>query len=169
VPRAESIKAAALRAIVDARWDIVSVYIESRDIESLHLQAVPTKQKVEAEVEPEAKAPATAPLAAVAAITSPLQAADTSPVTEDPEKPAQIAIVKSGGPSTTPLLIGNKQVASKQRNTDKLEILEEQPVPQLEPRKLRDRSNGASQPDDGGENAVGEEKQEGAALVSDRS
>ncbi|HKP52991.1 MAG TPA: ABC transporter ATP-binding protein [Chloroflexia bacterium] len=41
VAHAVAMKAAALRAMVDARWDIVSVYTENRDLESLFLQAVP--------------------------------------------------------------------------------------------------------------------------------
>ena len=169
VPRAESIKAAALRAILDARWDIVSVYIESRDIESLYLQAVPNRPRVEVEEEPKAKAPSTAPLAAVASITSPLPASDTSQLGEEPEGVAQVASSTAAGPSTTPLLVADGQVVSKQRSTDKLESLEEQPAPQLEPRKLRDRSNGVSQPGADSESEAGDESQEDAALVSDRS
>lgn len=42
VPHTVAMKAAALRAMVDARWDIVSIYSENRDLESLFLQAVPS-------------------------------------------------------------------------------------------------------------------------------
>lgn len=40
VPQAAPIKAAALRAMIDGRWDITSVYVESKDLESLYLAAV---------------------------------------------------------------------------------------------------------------------------------
>lgn len=40
VPRSAAMKAAALRAMIDAQWDITSVFIEKKDLESLYLQAI---------------------------------------------------------------------------------------------------------------------------------
>lgn len=40
IPNAASLKAAALRALVDGRWDINSVHIEHHDLETIYLQAV---------------------------------------------------------------------------------------------------------------------------------
>jgi ABC-2 type transport system ATP-binding protein len=58
VPHAVAMKAAALRAMVDARWDIVSVYTENRDLESLFLQAVPPSDiKVAAPKSPSGETP----------------------------------------------------------------------------------------------------------------
>ncbi len=47
VPNSAAIKAAALKAVIDARWDIVSVYIENNDLESLYMMAVPPRGQPE--------------------------------------------------------------------------------------------------------------------------
>lgn len=50
VPHAAAMKAAAIRALVDARWDISSLHIENRDLESIYLQAVgPIKDEAAAD------------------------------------------------------------------------------------------------------------------------
>lgn len=40
VPRASAMKSAAIRAMMDADWDITSIYMEGKDLESLYLHAV---------------------------------------------------------------------------------------------------------------------------------
>ncbi|HEX8220223.1 MAG TPA: ATP-binding cassette domain-containing protein [Chloroflexia bacterium] len=45
VPHAAAMKAAALKAMVDARWDILSLHVEDRDLESIYLQAVRPPRK----------------------------------------------------------------------------------------------------------------------------
>jgi ABC-2 type transport system ATP-binding protein len=45
VPHAAAMKAAAIKAIVDARWDIISLHVEDRDLESIYLQAVRPPRK----------------------------------------------------------------------------------------------------------------------------
>lgn len=48
VPRALAIKAASLRALVDARWDVQSLYTESNDLETLYRRAVqPAGERIE--------------------------------------------------------------------------------------------------------------------------
>ncbi|MDQ3929828.1 MAG: ABC transporter ATP-binding protein [Chloroflexota bacterium] len=50
VPNSAAIKAAAIRAMLDAHWDITSVYIEHKDLESIYLQAIQPERKPVAEV-----------------------------------------------------------------------------------------------------------------------
>ncbi|HVF99804.1 MAG TPA: ATP-binding cassette domain-containing protein [Chloroflexia bacterium] len=45
VPHAAAMKAAAIKAMVDARWDILSLHVENRDLESIYLQAVRPPRK----------------------------------------------------------------------------------------------------------------------------
>ncbi|MEO6457360.1 MAG: ABC transporter ATP-binding protein [Chloroflexia bacterium] len=40
IPHSAAIKSAAIKAMIDGRWDITSLYIDSRDLESLYLRAV---------------------------------------------------------------------------------------------------------------------------------
>lgn len=40
MPGAEALKAVALRAMIDAQWDITSVHVENKDLETLYMQAV---------------------------------------------------------------------------------------------------------------------------------
>jgi ABC-2 type transport system ATP-binding protein len=178
VLRAEAIKAAALRAMLDAKWDIVSVYVESRDIESLYLQAVPSKPKVETEEpeeeaeeeRPRAKAPDTSPLAAGGAITPPLSDSSTSRVGSEVDGAASSSSARAGGPSTTPLGTIESQAVLDRSMGDVAEQTAAQGVTQLEPRRLRDRSNGVNRPDtadDESEARLGSE--ESAALVRDGS
>jgi hypothetical protein len=39
IRNAAGIKASALRALVDASWDVISVYVERKDLESIYLQS----------------------------------------------------------------------------------------------------------------------------------
>jgi ABC-2 type transport system ATP-binding protein len=52
IPKAAAMKAAALRALIDARWDIVSVNVDTRDLETLYLQAVKPKDRPPVEAAP---------------------------------------------------------------------------------------------------------------------
>ena len=81
IEHAVAMKAAALRAMIDARWDVVSVYTENRDLDSLFLQAAPnaeSKTKSEAKETPVAVSPThevpTAASAARSSDTGPLEA-----------------------------------------------------------------------------------------------
>lgn len=83
VPHAVAMKAAALRAMVDARWDIVSVYSENRDLESLFMQALPLS---DGKAKP-LKSPSTGSLPVVADATSrisPSKPPDTGPLADEP-------------------------------------------------------------------------------------
>ena len=144
VPRAAALKAAAMRAMLDARWDIISVYEEYRDLDSLFLQAVPLKPKTQekgdekdevAEEAEKAEAPAAHSLTAtsIGSITSPLSAADAL---QSPGTGKLVSPPLTGGPSTQPLQ------ALAESEGGALSPL----TPQLEPRKVRDRSNGATRP-----------------------
>ncbi|HYO49378.1 MAG TPA: hypothetical protein VEW94_05955, partial [Chloroflexia bacterium] len=70
VHNSAAMKAAALRAMLDGRWDITSVYIEHKDLESIYLQAIQSERKPDAEgkeaeeapKEQEERRPVTAPL-----------------------------------------------------------------------------------------------------------
>ncbi|MDQ5826108.1 MAG: ATP-binding cassette domain-containing protein [Chloroflexota bacterium] len=57
VPHAASMKAAALRAIVDARWDVMSLHVENRDLESIYMRAVRPSRKDGADPHADGKAP----------------------------------------------------------------------------------------------------------------
>lgn len=57
VPHAASMKAAALRAIVDARWDVMSLHVENRDLESIYMRAVRPSRKEGADTQADGKAP----------------------------------------------------------------------------------------------------------------
>ncbi|HEX8599081.1 MAG TPA: ATP-binding cassette domain-containing protein [Chloroflexia bacterium] len=64
VPHAASMKAAALRAIVDARWDVVSLHVENRDLESIYMHAVrPSRKDGAAETQAGDKPPEAADVA----------------------------------------------------------------------------------------------------------
>ncbi|HET6314612.1 MAG TPA: ABC transporter ATP-binding protein [Chloroflexia bacterium] len=52
VPHAAAMKAAAIKAMVDARWDIISLHVENRDLESIYLQAVRPSRKDAATPDP---------------------------------------------------------------------------------------------------------------------
>ncbi|HYP18545.1 MAG TPA: ATP-binding cassette domain-containing protein, partial [Chloroflexia bacterium] len=52
VPHAAAMKAAAIKAMVDARWDILSLHVENRDLESIYLQAVRPSRKDAATPDP---------------------------------------------------------------------------------------------------------------------
>src|SRR5207237_5402506 len=41
IRNAMGIKASALRALVDAGWDVISVYVERKDLESIYVQSAP--------------------------------------------------------------------------------------------------------------------------------
>lgn len=81
VPHAAAMKAAGIRAIVDARWDIVSLHVENRDLESIYLQAVGPRKEGAAGTQPngkEAEAVA-ATEASPARSAPPLEAAPAQP------------------------------------------------------------------------------------------
>jgi ABC-2 type transport system ATP-binding protein len=157
VPRSEAIKAAALRAMIDARWDIVSVYIESRDIESLFHQAVPARPRPEEKV----KAPATAPLR-ISAGTTPLASGEPSGVSTDRIEEAEEPRI---GPSTSPL--GEMPAVPAMEREDQLE--EDGSAPQLEPRPLRSRANGTGPEPENSDEAAGEEQERDVALAREGS
>ncbi len=105
VAHAVAMKAAALRAMVDARWDIVSVYTENRDLESLFLQAVPPPDvKVTAPKSPpgEALEPASdvAPGGQAAPDTGPLNSASELVDTASPDE----ASIKTSDTGPLPML-----------------------------------------------------------------
>jgi hypothetical protein len=56
VPHAAAMKAAALRAIVDARWDVMSLHVENRDLESIYMRAVRPSRKDGADTQADGKA-----------------------------------------------------------------------------------------------------------------
>jgi ABC-2 type transport system ATP-binding protein len=58
ITNAPAIKASALRALMDAGWEVISVYIERKDLESVFARAVAPQP-------PAARGPVTSPLAAV--------------------------------------------------------------------------------------------------------
>jgi ABC-2 type transport system ATP-binding protein len=109
VPHAAALKAAAIRAIVDGLWDITSVHVEHRDLETIYLQAVrpPSKSSDDngspaaiaasdepAALEPVALSPEATPGGAAA------QASDT-PATEEPPP---VAAVQDNWPVALPPL-----------------------------------------------------------------
>ncbi|HYP41793.1 MAG TPA: ABC transporter ATP-binding protein [Chloroflexia bacterium] len=49
VHNSAAMKAAALRAMLDGRWDITSVYIEHKDLESIYLQAIQPQPETKAD------------------------------------------------------------------------------------------------------------------------
>jgi hypothetical protein len=118
VPNSAAIKAAALKAVIDARWDIVSVYIENNDLESLYMMAVPPTGHVpgdgdhEGQTQQESSSPQNTGMdSATSASTSrhntePLAAPEQTQATdqagEQPISPAQSATAASGRP-TSPL------------------------------------------------------------------
>jgi hypothetical protein len=55
VPHAAAMKAAALRAIVDARWDVMSLHVENRDLESIYMRAVRPSRKDGADTQADGK------------------------------------------------------------------------------------------------------------------
>lgn len=68
IRNAAGIKASALRALVDASWDVISVYVERKDLESIYLQSAQ---------------PQLAPQSTTSAATGPLPALDEGPKTKD--------------------------------------------------------------------------------------
>jgi ABC-2 type transport system ATP-binding protein len=112
VPHATAIKAAALRAMVDARWDILSVYTENRDLESLFMQALPlSDSKAKA-----LKSPSTGVLPAVTdastRISSQSKSADTGPLVDEPPVlgVAEIDGTSKASPATGPLSMPETEV-----------------------------------------------------------
>jgi ABC-2 type transport system ATP-binding protein len=142
VPHAAAMKAAAIRAIVDARWDIISVHVENRDLESIYMQAVrPSKKDGATGAEDEGKgieaAPTTetpsaqsAPAPAVsptqpATIEAPADAtsladamapADGEPVA--PEQPEPVDIIAASQPLPVRPVSPNGSTAATQGATD---------------------------------------------------
>ncbi len=90
--RAAAIKAAALKAMIDGRWDITSVHIESKELETLYLQAV--QPPVPA---PEKSADGATPPASIS-LSAPTQEAHV-----ESSRNGQEATSVSSGPHTTPL------------------------------------------------------------------
>jgi|GEM_PF-760896 len=101
VPHAVAMKAAALRAMVDARWDIVSVYTENRDLESLFLQAVPPPDvKVTAPKSPQEETLESASDVHAAPDTGPLDSASELADTARPDE----ASIKTSDTGPLPML-----------------------------------------------------------------
>jgi ABC-2 type transport system ATP-binding protein len=143
VANSAAIKAAALRALVDGRWDIMSVHIENKDLESLYMLAVPSHaHKDEGEGKPDqsdadhpgARSPITEPLAAggeVPAGGSPAGASGTAHATG----------TQGQGRATEPLpsrpsTRAREQVATEkeaQTGVDMEPQAELQPLPQVGP------------------------------------
>lgn len=95
VAGAEAIKTAALRAMLDARWDIMSVYVESKDLETLYLQVVKPKKGAKEKKEVEATT-------VQAAEPSPAQVAEPltlEPVLARTAEPLPVRIASSNGAS----------------------------------------------------------------------
>ncbi|HEX8230152.1 MAG TPA: ATP-binding cassette domain-containing protein [Chloroflexia bacterium] len=82
VPHAASMKAAAIRAIVDARWDVLSLHVENRDLESIYMRAVRPSRKEAAETQADGKAPEVVEVAAGQS-TSTVEAASPDPAAPD--------------------------------------------------------------------------------------
>ncbi|MDQ3930270.1 MAG: ATP-binding cassette domain-containing protein [Chloroflexota bacterium] len=83
VPHAASMKAAAIRAIVDARWDVVSLHVENRDLESIYMQAVrPSRKDGATDRQADGKAPVATEVAPV----------PSTPAADAPQEPPVIDV-----------------------------------------------------------------------------
>ncbi|MEA2572847.1 MAG: type transport system ATP-binding protein [Chloroflexia bacterium] len=96
VPHAASMKAAAIRAIVDARWDVVSLHVENRDLESIYMQAVrPLRKEAAAETPADSKPPEVVEVAAEPTTprieAPPSEPASTDVVAEPLASPVDVA------------------------------------------------------------------------------
>jgi len=116
VASAAAIKAAALRALLDARWDIMSVYVESKDLETLYLQAVKSKAAKEprkkdttdSDISDTTQTRRTQPLGPLPVRLASLNGASATPI-PDP---------LSRGPSTSPLPAFDPDVEAQLSKSD---------------------------------------------------
>ncbi len=125
VTHAVAMKAAALRAMVDARWDIVSVYSENRDLESLFLQALPlSDSKLKALQSGTTETPASlGVVAATASVTGPLEDITQEEVGEENY------VLQQKSPDTGPLAtldLASQPSASRSAETGPLGVYEPQ-------------------------------------------
>ncbi|MDQ3703655.1 MAG: ATP-binding cassette domain-containing protein [Chloroflexota bacterium] len=108
VPHAAAMKAAALRAIVDARWDVMSLHVENRDLESIYMRAVRPSRKDGADTQADAKA-------AEAVELPPGQSASSTSTVEAASQEAQTSDVAQAGPSqaTEPVIVPDAALQSE--------------------------------------------------------
>jgi ABC-2 type transport system ATP-binding protein len=105
IPHATAMKAAALRAMVDAQWDIISVYTENRDLESLFMQAVPLSDNKAKALKPPTTGALPAVTDAAPRISSLPKSPDTGPLGDEPPVSGVIEAAQTArrSPATGPL------------------------------------------------------------------